>query len=108
MKVLIVEDDTVKYGRLHVSLTSDGMVPGDIVHAVCAADALSRLQETRFDLMLLDVNLPRRLGEQPVRGGGIEVLREIARNSEYHPPRYVVGVTAFQDAVEEFGSEFED
>src|SRR5438477_3334829 len=108
LTVIIVEDDTVKYGRIHQALVQNGVDPADIVLAVCVTDALERLKLSSFDLMLLDVNLPRRLGDAPKRGGGLEVLHELIRDETYKRPHYIVGVTAFHDIMAEFGSAFED
>lgn len=108
LKIVVVEDDNLKFGRVHTALVSSGVDPGDIYHAICIADAVQALRETAFDLMLLDINIPRRLGEQAIRGGGIQVLREIDRDDRLHRPRYIVGLTAYEDIVEEFGGTFDD
>jgi nucleoside phosphorylase/CheY-like chemotaxis protein len=108
ISVVIVEDDATKYGRVHNALVADGVEAKDIAHAVCVADALDLVRARRFDLMLLDVNLPRRLGEGPQRGGGLEVLRELARDDRLYRPKYIVGLTAYEDVLGEFGSAFDD
>ncbi|QCL76471.1 MULTISPECIES: response regulator [Agrobacterium] len=108
MRILIVEDQAEKFGRVHTVLTQSGILKTDIVHAIALTQAYDYLCQDQFDLMLLDVNIPRRLGEIPVRGGGIELLRELARESELKRPNYIVGLTAFEDVVEEFGPAFQD
>jgi nucleoside phosphorylase/CheY-like chemotaxis protein len=108
LRILIVEDDTVKFGRVYRTLTSDGVNESDIYHVVCAAQALECLRAVHYDLMLLDVNLPRRMGDNPTRGGGMEVLRELGRDADLQRPRYIVGITAFEDVVAEFGGAFDD
>jgi len=112
--VLVVEDDGVKFGRVHSALIAAGVSEGHIVHASAAAQALTTLKSQHFDLMLLDVNLPRRLGEQPQRGGGAELLKETHRLSDdggknsIFRPHYIVGLTAYDDIIEEFGDSFGD
>ena len=108
LKVFVVEDDAAKFGRIHNALTADGIDASSIEHAVCAAQALEKLETTSFDLMLLDVNLPRRLGDSPSRGGGLEVLHELSRSDQHQRPRYIVGITAFEDVIDEFGDAFND
>jgi nucleoside phosphorylase len=108
VRTLIVEDDTQKYGEIREVLSATGRET-DVVHlAVCASEALSQLSNSPYDLLLLDINLPRRFGERPIRGGGLEVLREINRYEGYLHPRYIVGITAYDDLIEEFGAEFEE
>src|SRR4051794_32630680 len=97
MKVVVVDDDSIKYGRVSNVLIRAGVDGRDIAHAVCVSEALDLLRERNFDLMLLDVNLPRRLGDMPTRGGGLEVLRELSRDERYRRPYYIVGLTAYED-----------
>lgn len=108
ISVLIVEDDAEKLGRIHNVVLDSGVDAGRIKHAVNAATALEILGTERFDLMLLDINLPRRYGEAARRGGGMDVLKEIHRGGALHRPRYVAGVTAYEDAISEFGDSFAD
>ncbi|WP_369720163.1 histidine kinase [Bradyrhizobium sp. LLZ17] len=108
IKVLVVEDDTTKYGKIHNVLTQTGVKSGDIFHAVTAANAMVEMGAHHFDLMLLDVNIPRRLGESVHRGGGVELLDELHRDGTIFRPRYIVGLTAFEDVVAEFGDKFTD
>jgi nucleoside phosphorylase/CheY-like chemotaxis protein len=108
ISVLVVEDDSVKYGRIHRALSDVGIPSQDIDHVITSADAFEKLKNRRFDLLLLDVNIPRRLGENPVRGGGLEFLRDLRRGTNAILPRYVVGVTAYDDVVKEFGEQFAD
>lgn len=109
MRILIVDDDSVKFGKVvNVLRQRIGADQLEIVHEVSAATAVARLHQATFDLMLLDINLPRRLGEQPLRGGGLVVLEELEREFEGNRPRYIVGLTAYGDLVAEFGETFED
>lgn len=108
ISILIVEDDADKLGRLHNVLVDAGVPEKNIKHALNSVMALSALSERRFDLMLLDINLPRRFGEAARRGGGMDIMRQIARDASLHRPRYVVGVTAYADVIAEFGEEFAD
>lgn len=108
MNVLIVEDDAVKYGKVRAALEDSCATQVAIVHVVSAADAVHEMAGKLFDLMLLDVNLPRRSGEISQRGGGLLVLEEIEKDGNLIRPRYVVGITAYEDLVEEFGNKFDD
>lgn len=103
--VLIVEDDVAKLGELHNSVIAAGVPESRIRHALTVFDAINTLKAQRFDVMLLDINLPRRLGEHVTRGAGVEVLKRITRDG-LHRPNYIIGVTAFADAFEEFEDQF--
>lgn len=108
MRVLIVEDDTTKYGRIQTCLIEAGLSQNEVSHVVTAQEAVTALEAHRYDLLLLDVNLPLKPGDQPKRGGGLAVLRELNRNEELITPQYIVGITAYEDIIDEFVGEFDD
>lgn len=108
LSVLSVEDDTTKFGKICDLLITNGVNRESVDHAVCAADAVTLLARKRYDLMLLDINLPRVLGQEPVRGGGIEILRQIERDDTLNRPSYIIGATAYEDLVGEFGPAFQE
>ena len=65
-KILIVEDDTLLNKTLAYNLSSEGY---DISSAYTYASAVSFLQKSEFDLVLLDINLPD--------GSGLDFCEEI-------------------------------
>ncbi|MES3044947.1 hypothetical protein [Sphingomonas faeni] len=109
MDVLIVEDDNFKFGAIKSVVIAAGVSSSRIQHASNSVDAYEKCKASRFDLLLLDVNIPRRFDEKDaLRGEGISFLRRISRDTDIHKPQYIVGITAFDDVLEEFGSDFAD
>lgn len=108
ISVLVVEDDTTKYGKIHSALVGAGIKSERISWNAAAAEALKTLSVQQFDLLLLDINIPRRLGEPVQRGVGLELLKDLRRDSTILLPRYIVGVTAYEDVIAEFGEQFAD
>lgn len=76
MKILIVDDHPLIRRGLRQTLESE---PGlsVVAEAGTAEDALDRLREAEFDLLILDVNLPGR--------SGLEALGEIRRSQPHLP-----------------------
>ena len=107
ISVLIVEDDAQKLGHIKNVLQANS-ASNRIDHALSAADAFEQLQEAKYDLLILDINIPLRLGEAPRRRGGVQLLHDLSRSNPKFLPRYIVGVTAYEDIVAEFGEEFTD
>jgi len=70
-KILIVDDEPQIRRVLKTALTTQGYFVAD---ARSADEAFSKLREDRFDLVLLDVNMPRM--------SGLEACREIRTNSD--------------------------
>jgi nucleoside phosphorylase/CheY-like chemotaxis protein len=108
ISILLVEDDQEKARAIaEAILTVAGVEFDAITHVQSVVDAKRELQRRRFDLLLLDINLPTRI-DRPVKvGAGLDVLRAIGDGSgRCHAPTYVIGLTAhesgFSGASEEF------
>jgi two-component system KDP operon response regulator KdpE len=70
-RILVVDDDPQIRRVMRVTLTGQGYEVDD---AVTGEDALEKLRERRYDLVLLDMNMPGI--------GGLETCREIRERSE--------------------------
>lgn len=108
IRVLIVEDDLAKFGVLKSTVISAGVDEKQVDHAFNTADAIALCRQYRFDLLLLDVNFPRRFDGLSLRGEGLAFLHRLQRDHEANRPKHIVGVTAYADVVEEFGDTFAD
>ncbi|MCZ6775021.1 MAG: response regulator [Ignavibacteria bacterium] len=82
-KVLVVDDEDALRTVLSGELTSEGY---DVGTAADGDDAISTLQKQTFDLVLLDIKMPRM--------HGFEVLKFV---KEKHPETKVVMLTGFAD-----------
>ena len=88
MKVLVVDDDVELVGLLRFALASAGY---EVVSAFDGGQALAKLAESSFDLVILDVNLP------VIDGFG--VLRELRSRSQV-PVMMLTVRAAEEDEVE--------
>ena len=70
-KVLIVDDEPQIRRVMKMALTAEGYITVD---ARSAAEAFEKMRQDRFELLLLDVNMPGM--------SGLEACREIRRSSE--------------------------
>lgn len=68
-KILIVEDDNILAKAFNIALTEDGY---DVLIAVDGEDAMNKLKQFIPDLILLDLIIPKKSGE--------EVLVEIKKD----------------------------
>lgn len=68
-KVLVVEDDNILAKAFHIALSTDGY---DVQVAIDGEDAIKKLEHFKPDLILLDLIIPKKSGE--------EVLVEIKKN----------------------------
>jgi CheY-like chemotaxis protein len=106
IRILLVEDEPEKT-RLIVAAA--GEVPGvDLKNFDIAADVVTAkryLARTKYDLMILDINIPPR-ADRPIEvGAGLEVLRFV-RSGGAHAPAHIVGMTAYDDGFAKATSAF--
>lgn len=97
LRILIVDDEPPAREEMRYMLAKLGDV-GEVDEAETAVDALGRLQDTRYDLVLLDIRMPGL--------SGMEAVKVINRVT---PRPHVVFVTAYDEhAVEAFEVEADD
>jgi nucleoside phosphorylase/CheY-like chemotaxis protein len=108
MALLVVDDSESKRDLIQTELTKLGVPQGSIYFAENAASARKALGERRFDLMLLDLNLPTRAGsiDAPSAEVGLELLRQIVEDHDLPAPESIVGITADADSMREYADEF--
>lgn len=106
-RILVVEDDEIKLRRIVSALTAvHGIQKSDIHVALDANSAKKLMREAAFDLVVLDIALPRTQGEIPTPDGGIGLLQEVLERDVYRRPREVVGLTAFPEVRDSAGPQF--
>jgi nucleoside phosphorylase/CheY-like chemotaxis protein len=106
---LVVEDDSEKLRTIVRCLREAHEFSGDeIRHAPDVVSAKRLLREHRFDILVLDVALPSRVGDDIRMTAGIDLLREVFERPGYFVPSHVIGLTGhdgiFDDAVKEFSA----
>jgi nucleoside phosphorylase/CheY-like chemotaxis protein len=100
-RILIVEDDAEKLRRIVTVLKKVPGITEDMLHdARDAAAAKLLLRETTYDLLILDISIPGRSDQLPTHNAGLDLLREILERDIYRMPVQVVGLTAYQDALD--------
>lgn len=108
MRVLIVDDENSKVVEIAAVLRDSGVADDQIVVVTTAAAALKELKSAYFDLLILDLFLPNRIGERPSLTGGVDLLKRIHRGADVSPPEYIFGLTANLEAMEHSRSDFAD
>lgn len=108
MKILLVDDGEIKLARLKKHLTEDLDLNVDsLLHANTAFQARAILRETRVDLLILDIMLPRRETDKPSADTALELLADISIDAEYKRPKFIVGLTQYKEIQEKIEPQFE-
>ena len=107
MRVLIVDDVGSKIDRIR-TLTLE-ILEGEqfeIAVAQTANEAVRLLRDGHFDLLILDLNLPMRVGQLPKADAGLEILRAVRERSAIRRPRHIIGLSAYPELIALHESEF--
>ena len=107
MTTLIVDDDLSKVVAIKGELLGLGLYESDLYVASDAAQARRLLGEIAFDVMLIDVLLPERANGVPSGKTSVELLRQIVDDGTSKAPKYIVGITADFDALQQYEPEFQ-
>lgn len=99
MKILLVDDNADKLDT-YSSIINDSCCISDSQISVAPdlKTAKIELKKNKFNLMILDIQLPERFGEKPCLDGGIKFIELIKDSAIYNMPDNIIVVTAFQDS----------
>jgi len=109
MKILIIDDELEKRRLIAETIFSvPGISDDNLEYVSDVITAKRAIKKTRFDLIILDINLPPRPESRTTVGAGLDVLAFIKDNHLARQPAYLFGLTAYDDgaaiAAKEFSS----
>lgn len=106
ISVLVVEDNEDKRDLVFASLKAAQVDVEAVKTAETVVGAIKLLGAYKFDILILDLKLPRRnTKQQPTHDAGISILRHLQRGDLYVPST-VFGLTSFSELKEEYIEEF--
>ena len=101
-KILIVDDDSTKLNSIRkVVLAVDGVSEINVEVAADIATARNLVRLQQYDLLILDLQLPNREGETPIKNGGLAFVKDIMGSPSLNTPNHIVGITAYDDSLAE-------
>jgi len=106
ISILIVEDDNSKYEKVKGIIEELGVPEGFISRTICVQNTLNALEATKFDVLILDLQIPQREGEEKKDTGGLNVLKVIKhdvkrKGNKYKTPNVIIGLTKHTELFEE-------
>lgn len=106
IKILVADDDSKKTGLLIKLFSTYPEVSYDTVSAVNNAKDL--LTSNQYDLLILDLCLPNRFGQDPSPENGLNFLQAIETAQRIIKPFHIIGLTAYDNLLDEFSNRFND
>lgn len=105
--ILIVDDNQNKIRVLRTLIEGYENIEVETTTNVIGAKKL--MVANHFDLLILDLGIPLRDGDDPLPTNGINLLKDINRASGgIIKPFHIIGFSAFDEYITNFASNFED
>lgn len=107
MRILIVDDDEDRAVKLIAHLVAyAGCTRGDVDVESNGMSARDALAAATYDLLVLDVVLPLRTGDEPNEQVAVSLLTELSETTKLRKPKHIVGLTAYEVAERENAQDF--
>ena len=95
LDVLLLEDDPAKKNRLLAFLNERADLFSSVDLAICTSDAVRKMKERRFDLLIADIVVPAVLGGEKSEVHSISMFERIDDQvDDIMPPRFSLPVSA--------------
>lgn len=108
MKILIVEDNDVKRNEIIELLCNANItLKKDFKECKSINSAKETLRKEKFDILLLDLNLPLRDDSESIPKKGLELLKDFKYDVRYSQPKEIISITAYEEELVEVKEEFE-
>ncbi len=106
IEILIVDDNAKKIKDLRNLVEGiPEITTYDIASDVVTANAY--LQKKHYDLLVLDINIPQRLGDTPLPQNGLDFLRSLNKSLRLTKPANIIGLTEFDENLVKFQVDFQ-
>ena len=109
INILIIDDNDEKVGRIRETISRLPEIKEEQVDI--AADLITArdlLHTNGYDLLLLDLRLPNRKGDQPSDEAGCEFVKELNLSTTLLKPYHLIGLTEYDEALVKADSFFRD
>ena len=109
LKVLIIDDDPNKIGIIKNAIMETQLVEEEeITHSLEVRDGMQKLINQRYDLLILDIQLPAKIGEEQIPTGGNTILKYLIGMDRVKKPLCVIGITAYDESIDVCEKGFND
>lgn len=107
INILIVEDDKNKCSCIIKHLNSCGIHEPFITVSDNINDALSLIENNKYQILILDLNLPMSKKSTPVKDGGTNILYKLG-TEEIITPAHTIGLTSHNILLNEYKDSFKE
>lgn len=109
IKILIVDDDSSKIKDICEIINEFSEIPqNNIDYELEIKKAYQKLQQVQYDLVILDIKLPNKMGTTTLENGGIELLQLISNTERIKKPSQIIGLTSYDSSYDEYEKSFNE
>jgi nucleoside phosphorylase/CheY-like chemotaxis protein len=109
IRVLILDDSPEKTSIIRRFLSEECNIDNGLIdERQTIKDGRKILYENEYDLLLLDLVMPRDLESEATAEESIKFLDEIYFNSEIHIPVHIIGFSQYDELIQIHNESFED
>ncbi|WP_459477358.1 phosphorylase family protein [Clostridium saccharoperbutylacetonicum] len=109
INIIIIDDNSDKIKKIRTVINEFTEIKdANIETTLDLANARRLLSEKQFDLMILDICLPIRHGDDCKEDAGIKFLEELNTSIRLKKPFHIIGITSHKDLKERFERTFLD
>lgn len=103
MKILILDDSVSKIQNIfRVLMEVNGINNEDIHYCSDVMTAKSFLKSDKFDLLILDLNMPEKMTSDANEMSGFDLVEEMIQTNKFKTPNYVCVLTEFDNLKESY------
>lgn len=107
ISILIVDDNSYKVAAIKEVLLEFVEIPKSYISvSVDTNTARVKVENEKFDLIILDLVLPNEFGDDESPENGIEFLNEISSDPNKLRPFHIIGISGFSEYVEKYSVDF--
>ncbi|NUN68611.1 MAG: hypothetical protein HUU02_02760 [Bacteroidetes bacterium] len=101
ISIIIVDDNSRKVEKIvSAILNNSDIVRENISIAVDLTGARELLHNKYFDLLILDLYLPNREGDEIRKSAGAEFIRELKSSNSLYKPFHIIGLTEYSSIID--------
>ena len=107
IKILVVDDNIEKISDIGKIIDEFKDIKSASISTVTNLnDARRSLCNEKYDLLILDMNIPPKIGDEPKNNAGLDLLRDINNLQRINKPSNIVGLTAHEELKELYEKDF--
>ena len=106
MRILIVDDENKKATEVKkVCKTNSNVKDEDIIIVPGVVEAIARMKEERYQLVITDMCLPESYGSDLIDTGGLELIRILNKDKRVYSPNEIIVLSSYENLVTKYSNE---